>query len=85
MSTDSTKIKLSFPEWFKLRRDIAKVTQEDIAKAVNISKQAVSNWEKGNTKPALNPDQTQKLCLILGVDFEELVKAFNGEAKINIS
>ncbi len=84
MVANSTKIKLSFPEWFKLRRDIAKVTQKDIAKAVNISKQAVSNWEKGNTKPALNPDQTQKLCLILKVSFEELVKGFNGEVEINI-
>ena len=85
MSTDSTKIKLSFPEWFKLRRDIAKITQADIAKALNVSKQAISNWEKGNTNPSLNPDQTQKLCLILNVTFDELVKGFNGEAEINIS
>ena len=85
MSMDSTKIKLSFPEWFKLRRDIAKVTQADIAKAVNISKQAVSNWEKGIAKPALNPLQTQQLCLILNVNFDELVKGFIGEVEININ
>ena len=85
MSTNSTQIKLSFPEWFKLRRDIAKLTQADIAKAVNVSKQAVSNWEQGNTKPSLNPAQTQKLCLILGINFDELVKGFNEETEINIT
>ena len=85
MSTDPIKIKLSFPEWFKLRRDIAKITQADIAKAVNVSKQAVSSWETGNAKPALNPNQTKKLCLILGINFEELVKGFNGEAEISIN
>lgn len=82
---DSTKIKLSFPEWFKLRRDIAKITQADIAKAVNISKQAVSNWETGIAKPALNPLQTQQLCLVLNVTFDELVKGFIGEVEININ
>jgi len=85
MSVNSTQIQLSFPAWLKLRRDIAKLTQEDVAKALNLTKQTVSNWEKGNTKPALNPYQTQKLCLVLGVSFDDLVKGFKEEAKISIS
>lgn len=85
MSVNSTEIRLSFPEWLKLRRDIAKLTQKEVAEAINVSKQAVSNWEKGNAKPALNPYQTQKLCVILGVTFDDLVKGFNEEAKVKIT
>ncbi len=85
MSAQSKQVKLSFPQWLKLRRDIANLTQSDIAKALNISNQAVSSWEKGIAKPALNPDQTQKLCLILNITFDELVKGFNGEAEISIN
>lgn len=85
MSTQSKQVKLSFSQWLKLRRDIADIKQADIAKALNISNQAVSSWEKGISKPALNPFQTQQLCLILNISFEELVKGFNGEVEITIS
>jgi transcriptional regulator with XRE-family HTH domain len=84
MSTNSTQIKLSFPEWLKLRRDIAKLTQGDIAKALGVTKQTISSWEKGNSKPSLNPSQTKQLCVILGITFDELVKGFNEETEIRI-
>lgn len=84
MLANSTQIKLSFPEWLKLRRDIAKLTQADIAKELKITKQTVSSWEKGNSKPALNPWQTEKLCSVLEISFEELVKGYNEEAKVSI-
>ena len=85
MSTASTQIKLSFSEWLKLRRGIAKLTQTDVANALGVRKQSVSSWEKGKSKPALNPSQTEKLCLILGITFDELVKGFNEEAEIIIT
>lgn len=85
MPTKPKQNKLSFPQWLKLRRDLARLRQIDIAKAVGVTVQAVSTWEKGTSKPSLNPEQTQQLCLILNVTFDELVKGFNGEAEINIS
>lgn len=84
MSKQTTQFNLSFPQWFKLRREIAGLKQADIARALNISGQAVSSWEKGTAKPALNPHQTKQLCLILNVTLDELVKGFNGEVEISL-
>ncbi len=85
MPTNLTPIKLSFPEWLRLRREIAKLNQLEVAKAVGVTKQTISSWEKGISKPALNPYQTEQLCLILQITFEELVKGFNGEVEISIN
>lgn len=85
MPTKPKSSKLSFPQWLKLRRDMAELRQLDIAEAVGVTVQAVSTWEKGTSTPALNPRQTQQLCLVLNITFAELLKGFNGEAEINIS
>ncbi len=85
MPEQSTQVKLSFPEWLKLRRDIAKLKQADIARALDVSGQAVSSWEKGTAKPTLTPYQTKQLCLVLDVTFDELVRGFCGEVEISIS
>lgn len=85
MPTKPQSNKLSFPQWLKLRRDMARLRQVDIANAVEVTVQAVSTWEKGTSKPSLNPYQTEQLCLILNVTFDELVKAFKGEIEISIN
>ena len=85
MPTKPQSNKLSFPQWLKLRRDMAGLRQVDIANAVEVTVQAVSTWEKGTSKPSLNPSQTEQLCLILNVTFDELVKAFKGEVEISIN
>ena len=76
-------MKLSFAQWFKLRRDIVGVSQAQIAKELKMTPQAVSNWEKGVSTPSLNPEQTLKLCLVLDVTLEELVKGFKEEITIS--
>ncbi|WP_036487195.1 helix-turn-helix transcriptional regulator [Myxosarcina sp. GI1] len=76
-------MKLSFAQWFKLRRDLADVTQAQVAKVLNVRPQTVSNWEKGVSKPSLNPEQTLKLCSILKISLEDLVKGFRGEVSID--
>ena len=73
----SKTIKLTFPDWLKVRRSMANVTQKNIAEALGITRQTVSNWEMGTTLPTLNPEQTRKLCLILNVTLEELAQAFS--------
>lgn len=84
MSKESTQVKLSFAQWLKLRREIAELKQADIARALDVSGQAVSSWEKGTATPALNPYQTKQLCLVLNVTLDELVKGFSGEVEITI-
>lgn len=76
-------MKLTFSQWLKVRRDIADVTQTQIAKALGVRPQTISNWEKGLSKPSLNPEQTQSLCAILKVNLDELVKGFKGEVQID--
>ena len=76
-------MKLTFSQWLKVRRDIAKISQTDIAKRLGIRPQTVSNWENGISKPSLNPEQTQQLCEILKVHLDELVKAFKEEVEID--
>ncbi len=78
-----TSMKLTFAQWLKLRRDIVQVTQADIAKALDIRPQTISNWEKGVSPPSLNPEQTQKLCLILDITLDDLVKGFKGQVGID--
>ena len=52
------------------------MTQTDLADAMGVSYQAVSNWERGNSMPDISkiPD----LCRILDLNFEEML---GGESK----
>jgi transcriptional regulator with XRE-family HTH domain len=76
-------MKLSFSQWLRLRRDLANVTQAQIAKELGVRPQAVSNWEKGVSIPKLNPEQTLKLCSILKISLDELVKGYKAEVTVD--
>ncbi len=77
-----TTMKLPFSQWFKLRRNMANLTQAQIGKALGVQPTTISNWEKGVSIPSLNPDQTNILCSLLKVELNELAKAFRGEFEI---
>lgn len=81
--TQSSTMKLSFSQWFRLRRDMADVTQAQIAEELGVRPQTVSNWENGVSIPGLNPEQTMKLCSMLKITLEELVRGFRGEVSID--
>ncbi|MDJ0583008.1 helix-turn-helix transcriptional regulator [Crocosphaera sp.] len=53
-------------------RKKAGLTQRQVALAIGITDQTVSNWETGQRKPQLTPAQTLKLCNVLNCDLEEL-------------
>ena len=72
-------MRLSFAQWFKLRRDVIGLTQTEIAKKIGVRPQTVSNWEQGVSSPSLNPEQVMILCSILQVGLKDLVQAFKGE------
>ena len=76
-------MKLSFAQWFKLRRDIVGVTQAQIAKALGVRPQTVSNWEKGVSNPSLNPQQTLQLCSMLKISLDDLARGFMGEISVD--
>ena len=47
------------------------MTQEDIAKKLNMSKMAVSHWEKGNSEPSI--EQLKILAKLFDVTIDYLV------------
>ena len=55
-----------------LRKQL-KLTQRQVAQAVGVTDQTVSNWEVGIYKPRLTPAQTLALCHVLECSLEELV------------
>ena len=55
---------------FKLRKD-CKLSQEQLAEKVNVTRQTISNWELGETSP--NPEQLKLLSKALNVSIDELL------------
>lgn len=49
------------------------LTQRQVAQAVGVTDQTISNWEQGVYKPRLTPAQTLALCRALECSLEELV------------
>lgn len=58
---------LSFAEQLSGARKAAGMTQEDLAKAVHVTRSAVSSWERGRTRP--NLETLQLLADVLSFDF----------------
>lgn len=75
-------MQLTFPQWFKLVRQRAGVSQRAIADALGVSVQTVGNWEGERSVPTLNPEQMEKLCALLGVSLETLARGYRGEVQI---
>ncbi len=46
------------------------MTQEELAKKMNVSKNTIISWEKGKTMP--NVKLIPKLCRILGVGYNDI-------------
>ena len=61
-----------FPEKLKAARTKAHLTQEQLAKELHISRQAVTKWETGNGNPDL--DNIKRISEILDVSIDYLVK-----------
>lgn len=54
-------------------REAAGLSQEQVAKAVGVSQGAVSMWEVGQSRPALN--RISRIADVLGIDDGELTRA----------
>lgn len=55
------------------------MTQTELADAMGVSFQAVSNWERGNSMPDIG--KLPELCALLGVTFEQLAGGASSETK----
>lgn len=55
----------------KKLREAKKVTQEEMAAALNVTRQAISSWETGKTQPDI--ETLQRLAAYFEVSMEELI------------
>jgi DNA-binding XRE family transcriptional regulator len=65
-------LELNFSQWFLLRRREQGLTQDDVASALGVSGQTVSNWERGKSIPTLTLDQVKTLCKILDCTLDDI-------------
>ena len=62
------------------------ITQKDLADALGVTEQTVSNWEVGRTEPKLSPKQYKTLLRVLQITSEQLPDNFGPPKDIeNIS
>lgn len=52
------------------------ITQKDLAEALGVNEQTVSNWEVGRTEPKLSPKQYKALLRILQITSDQLPDDF---------
>ncbi len=65
-------------------RTQANLTQDDLAGQLNITRQALSNWERDINLPYL--DLLEKICTIFGVHMDDLIRgAMNMELNMEIN
>ena len=67
----------------KNARTIKKLTQEQVAEDLNVSRQTISNWENGETYPDI--DKCDKLAKYYGVTIDSLVHQDNKVDDIKIA
>ena len=68
---EKSSIKKSLGEVLKQHREACKMTQEFVAEAIGVSRQAVSKWENGKCMPDYSI--IQKLCDVIHVSLPELM------------
>ncbi len=76
---ERTQIRRSLAETLKEHRTRCKMTQEFVAEAVGVSRQAVSKWETGTSDPSTA--NLLQLAKLYGVAPEELLNAAADDAE----
>ena len=66
----------------KRLRKIHQYTQENIAEKINVSRQSIANWEKGESAPVI--DSLVKLSKLYNVSLDNLVNHCEEEYGITI-
>lgn len=75
---EETILRRSLGEVLKERRMACSMTQEFVAEALGISRQAVSKWENGTADPSTS--NLLKLARLYGVTAEELIRSVQHES-----
>jgi DNA-binding XRE family transcriptional regulator len=57
-------------------RTLRRVTQEQLAEVLGVSRQTISNWETGREEPRLKLWQVKALCKALDIGIDQLPDSF---------
>jgi DNA-binding XRE family transcriptional regulator len=74
---EKAAVKRSLGEALRTRRTACKMTQEFVAEAVGVSRQAVSKWESGASDPSTS--NLLALAKLYGTNAEELLREIADE------
>jgi transcriptional regulator with XRE-family HTH domain len=69
---------MSSEDFVSLRESLG-LTQRQIADAVGVTDQTVSNWERGVYEPRLSLRQVVLLCGVTGQSLEQLADLFDAQ------
>ncbi|MDO5416995.1 MAG: helix-turn-helix transcriptional regulator [Lachnospiraceae bacterium] len=78
---EKEQIKKSLSELLKENRIRCKMTQEFVAEAIGVSRQAVSKWENGTSDPSTS--NLIALSQLYGISAEELIQSVTRECTQN--
>ena len=77
MRKEKTETRKTLGEALKAHRTDCKMTQEFVAEAIGVSRQAVSKWESGASDPSTS--NLLALAKLYGVPAEELLREATGK------
>ncbi len=66
-------------------RLLCRITQQELADVLGVSRTTITNWETGRKVPNLTITQTKTLCEVLGVTLDELPNNFGPQPIHNTS
>lgn len=65
---------MRFDLWLTIKRKELRLKQDQVAETVGVSRQTISNWERGIGIPTLTPSQMLRLITITQTTLQELVE-----------
>ncbi len=66
---------MKFANWLRNKRESQGYTQKEVAKYINITREGVSKWENGKTRPSL--EMLTKLFRFFNCTNEEISELFD--------
>jgi transcriptional regulator with XRE-family HTH domain len=71
---------MPYAKWLRKMRRRSGYTQEKVAQSINVSREAVSRWEQGKTRP--DYESLQKLFHLYDCTTEEILDFINPQVTI---
>lgn len=71
-----------FSEWLRTMRRRVNISQAALADRVGVTRQTVSNWERGTNPGEISLVAAQKLAAALNTDLDNVASAIQGRGRL---